>query len=82
MLNIKIKKYPALNEILWDYHCKTITGIDALKIYESRWRYVEQNKLIDKEKNLITTLANKYGNGFFFTLLWLILPYVSNRTPQ
>lgn len=62
-MNIKIQDYPGLQEILWDYHLKTIDGKAAFHYYEARLNYLDQNTLLKKEKKLIHNLANKYGHG-------------------
>ena len=57
--------YHELNLLLWDMHQKFIEPKLALELYERRWGYVDQNKLIKKERNLIKRLTNEFGNGFF-----------------
>ncbi|MBB1272505.1 hypothetical protein [Psychromonas sp. SR45-3] len=65
MRNINRNKYHELNQLLWDMHQKFIEPKLALELYEKRWGYVNQDKLIDEEKKLISRLTDAYGNGFF-----------------
>ena len=63
--NINRSHYPALNQILWDMHQKFISPQLAFATYEKRWAYIDEQKLLDKEKQLIERLTKNIGNGFF-----------------
>jgi len=65
MGNINRTHYHELNLLLWDMHQKFIEPKLALELYERRWGYVDETKLIEKEKQLIKKLTNAFGNGFF-----------------
>ena len=65
MGNINRTQYHELNQLLWDMHQKFINPKLALELYERRWGYVDQKKLLTKEKNLINRLTKEFGNGFF-----------------
>lgn len=65
MGKINRTQYHELNHILWDMHQKFIEPKLALELYESRWGYVDQKKLLTKEKKLINRLTNEFGHGFF-----------------
>ena len=65
MGNINRTHYSELNYLLWDMHQKYINPKVAFDLYERRWRYVDQSKLVEKEKKLISTLTNEFGGGVF-----------------
>ena len=65
MEDINRTQYHELNQLLWDMHQKFITPKLALEVYEKRWGYVDQKKLLSKEKKLIKDLISEFGNGLF-----------------
>ena len=69
MHTINRNQYTELNHILWDSKRAFITPEDAFKLYERRWPYVDQRKLVDKEKQLIKQLIEQIGNGLFMPVL-------------
>ncbi len=68
MPNINRKKYPELDKLLWDIHCKTIEPEVAFRLYEERWAFVDAQKLSAAEKRLIKKLTNLIGKGVFMPL--------------
>lgn len=63
MGKIDRKKYPELDQLLWDTKTRLLDPKDALNTYERRWGLVEINALTAKEKDLIQNLAKDAG-GF------------------
>lgn len=61
---IKIKNYPQLELISWNYHAKEISEEDALSVYENNWRFIDQEHLTDNEQQLIKYLVHEYGRDF------------------
>ena len=59
--------YRELNLIMWDMHQKFVEPKLAFELYERRWGYVDQTKLLSKEKRLIKKLTKDFGNGVFMT---------------
>ena len=59
-------EYPSLDLLMWDMHTDVIDGALALKIYETKWRYLNPHEISDEEMALIQTLANEYGDGYFW----------------
>lgn len=59
------KDFPELDLILWDRADRFIAACDAFLKYEQRWRYVDQLRLTAAERQLITDLAENFGNGLF-----------------
>lgn len=70
MGNINRTHYLELNHILWDTRQKYISPKLALEMYERRWAYVEQSKLIPKEKQLIEKLTKVIGQGVFMPAVY------------
>mgnify|MGYP000001575090 FL=1 len=58
-------EYPSLDLLMWDMHTDVIDGALALKIYETKWRYLNPHEVSEEEMALIQTLANEYGGGYF-----------------
>lgn len=59
------KEYPALDCILWDNKADQIPAEIAFQLYEKRWKFIEEDKLTYKEKNLIDKLIELVGHGLF-----------------
>lgn len=58
--------FPELARLVWNGDPRRpISGPDALALYERNWRHVDTSRLIPAERDLIRTLAEKYGRGFF-----------------
>lgn len=61
---LKIGKYPQLSLIAWSRRPDDeITAEEAFGLYESNWRFVEQDRLDQEERELIECLIATYGNG-------------------
>jgi hypothetical protein len=60
---IKRHDYPELDAILWDRDEDYVDPKVAFRLYEERWRFVDQMRLQDNERALITELARIYGHG-------------------
>lgn len=60
---VKIDDYPELKLICWNIHLPELTEEEAFGIYQVNWRYVYEDKLTPKEKELIEMLCKKYGEG-------------------
>lgn len=59
--------YPELKLLLWDDRSRFISRERAFYIYETRFHFIEEDKLSNKEKEFIQELANEFGNGFLLT---------------
>ena len=61
---LKISDFPQLKLIAWNrIENDFIDDEEALALYERNWRFVEQDKLLEKERDLIDRLVTQYGNG-------------------
>jgi hypothetical protein len=57
--------YPELDKLLWDFHKKKIPAMQAFRMYEERWNFVDLKCMGENERQLIDELTNFYGNGVF-----------------
>lgn len=65
-MQIRASAYPQLHNLCWNRPDDAILdGPEALGIYERNWRFVEQDKLDDKERALLKQLVARFGNGVF-----------------
>jgi hypothetical protein len=61
---LKIGQYPQLALIAWSRRPDDeITAEEAFGLYESNWRFVDQDGLGQEERDLIQALIKIYGNG-------------------
>jgi hypothetical protein len=61
---LKIRQYPQLTLIAWSRQPDDeITAEEAFGLYESNWRFVDQDRLDKDERDLIEVLTKTYGNG-------------------
>jgi len=61
---LKIGQYPQLALIAWSRRPDDeITAEEAFGLYESNWRFVDQDGLGQEERDLIQSLMKNYGNG-------------------
>lgn len=62
---IKVKDYPQLKSIMWDFHCDEVEESVAFDLYERRFDYMDWDQITRSECQLIKELAQTYGNGHF-----------------
>jgi len=61
---LTISSYPQLSLIAWNrQRDDEITAEEAFGLYESNWRFVDQEHLDQEERDLIEVLTKTYGNG-------------------
>lgn len=60
---ICIDDYPELALLAWNRAVRNISGEEALALYEANWRFVDQTRMTDKERDLIARLVRQYGHG-------------------
>lgn len=61
---INVATYPQLKLLAWNRPWDTTLGEDeAFALYESNWRFVDQDTLVPAERTLIETLVAKFGGG-------------------
>lgn len=62
---IKLDDYPQLRQLAWQIHgTEALTPLEARDIYERNWRHLDQNKLEDRERQLIHALQEGLGGDF------------------
>jgi hypothetical protein len=60
--------YPELARLAWNRDpARPITGEEALGLYERNWRHVDIAALSEKERALISLLADRLGGGHLLT---------------
>lgn len=60
---IELDRYPQLKLLAWGRHTPTVTGREALALYERNWRHVDQGRLEAHERALLSALTKAYGHG-------------------
>ena len=65
-MQIDLDRYPGLRLLCWSRpDAKTVTGEEALSLYERNWRFVDRHALTEDERRLIDALVESHGNGVF-----------------
>jgi len=61
---LKIGDYPQLALLAWSRRPNdVITAEEAFGLYESNWRFIDQDLLDDQERELIVGLTETCGHG-------------------
>jgi hypothetical protein len=60
---IEVGRYPQLKLLCWNRRNHFLTAQDAWSLYERNWRFVEPDQLEPSERQLIETLASRFGGG-------------------
>ncbi|MEO8411317.1 MAG: hypothetical protein ABI478_12175 [Propionivibrio sp.] len=61
---LRIADFPQLKLIAWNRgENALIEDEEALALYERNWRFVEQDRLGQQERELIDRLVKMYGHG-------------------
>ena len=60
---LHLADYPALRDIAWNRTDEYIPAREAFSLYERNWRFVDPEKLEERERALIQRLAQRYGAG-------------------
>ena len=62
-LVIRIQEFPALRDIARNRAEEFIPAREAFGLYERNWRFVDPQKLDQREQNLVRWLAERFGGG-------------------
>ena len=61
---IVIRDFPQLALIAWNRRPDdVITGEEAFALYEANWRFIEEDRLQPREREMIARLTEVYGHG-------------------
>ena len=60
---LTIAEFPQLAFLTWNRASETIPEEEAFLLYERNWRYVEPDKMTDRETTMVAYLTQKYGHG-------------------
>lgn len=63
MAMVNIDDYPQLATLCWNRKTRTAEESEALRLYEAGWRFIDRDSLTVPEADLISRLADTYGNG-------------------
>ena len=56
--------FPELKSLVWNRDpARAIPAKEAFALYERNWRFVDADKLTERELQLIQELTEAYGNG-------------------
>ena len=56
-----ISMYPQLQLLCWNMHNDMISDADALRLYETRWRFIDELKLEPQERAYLCRLIAESG---------------------
>lgn len=63
-IQVNLALYPQLKSLCWSRPgIRYVTADEALSYYETEWRHVDEDRLTEREKDLIRMLVIRYGNG-------------------
>lgn len=68
IMQIKVNAYLQLHNLCWNRPDDVVVdGQEALGLYERNWRFVEQDKFDEREREreLLETLVARFGDGVF-----------------
>ena len=60
---ICIDDYTNLRLLAWNRTGRLVTRAEAFQLYERNWRHVDMDTMGVEERELLTQLAQEYGNG-------------------
>ncbi|MBI5543708.1 MAG: hypothetical protein HY901_07475 [Deltaproteobacteria bacterium] len=60
---VRLADYPTLAEIAWNRTDEYVPAQEAFRLYERNWRFVDPNRLDDREQVLLKHLAERFGSG-------------------
>ena len=60
---VDLHAWPTLRELAWNRADRWIPAADALALYERNWRFVDPEKLDERERAFIRRLARDHGGG-------------------
>jgi len=60
---VRLADYPQLRQLAWHRQADTVTGQDALALYERNWRHIDHSTLTPSERDFIARLVMRHGKG-------------------
>lgn len=61
--SVRLADYPQLQRLAWHRGGDTLSGEEALALYERHWRHVDPCGLQPAERDLIARLVKRHGKG-------------------
>ena len=67
-MRIHLADYPQLQGLAWNRRPGSlIDEAEAFALYESNWRFVDEERLTPRERRLLERLTRQFGNGVLNT---------------
>jgi len=60
---VRVADYPQLHDLAWNRSDELIPAEEAFALYERNWRFIEADRLEQRERLLIERLKNDFGSG-------------------
>ena len=60
---IRLAEYPQLRDLAWNRTDELIGAKEAFQLYERNWRFIEPERLDERERVLIARLKSEFGSG-------------------
>jgi hypothetical protein len=60
---VRVADHPQLRDLAWNRADEFIAAREAFGLYERNWRLVDENRLDERERELIDRLAATFGAG-------------------
>ncbi|MGB4598478.1 MAG: helix-turn-helix domain-containing protein [Trichlorobacter sp.] len=61
---IRLQEYPQLNQLAWQLQgVETLSPLEAWDIYDRNWRHLDEQALLEHERQLINALRLAFGGG-------------------
>ena len=60
---IPVRDYPNLAAMMWNRTNVFVTDVEAFRLYERNWRFVDTRTMPPRERALIARLTEKHGKG-------------------
>jgi hypothetical protein len=63
-MKVRLDDFPQLKLIAWNRHAEDeLEEAEAFTLYETRWRFIDQDTLTERERELIRRLTMTFGAG-------------------
>jgi transcriptional regulator with XRE-family HTH domain len=63
-VRIYLKEYPQLNHLAWQLQgAESVSPLEAWDIYDRNWRHLDQQALVEQERQLIDALRLAFSGG-------------------
>jgi hypothetical protein len=60
---VRLADYPALADLAWNRRDEYLPALEAFRVYERNWRFVDRDRLSIRERDLLQRLSERFGAG-------------------